>query len=60
MLGLNQSQLAARLGVTRAAVSKWEKGISPGLANAAKLARLTGIDAGDWAMPLGRGQGGKP
>ena len=39
--GLNQSQLARLVGVTRQAVSDWEKGIDPTLANLRKVARVT-------------------
>lgn len=44
-LGLTQEQMAERLGVSAAAVSKWELGVSyPDIALLPALARLLGID----------------
>src|SRR5262245_21018510 len=41
---LTQQQLASRLGVSKAAVSAWERGLSrPGRAAAAALARALGV-----------------
>ena len=42
--GLTQEQLAEQLGVSRQAVSKWEKGLSePSTANLLALAKLYGV-----------------
>ena len=42
--GLSQEELAARLGVSRQAVSKWENGTSdPSTSNLCALAKLYGI-----------------
>lgn len=43
-LGLSQEELAARIGVTRQAVSKWEQGIStPELESMVALAKIFGV-----------------
>ena len=45
-LGVSQEELGARLGVSRQAVSKWEKGLSsPSTANLIALAKLYGVPA---------------
>ena len=42
--GLSQEELAAKLGVSRQAVSKWENGTSdPSTSNLCALAKLYGI-----------------
>ena len=42
--GMSQEELAARLGVSRQAVSKWENGTSdPSTSNLCALAKLYGI-----------------
>lgn len=41
-LGLNQTELAERLGVTQASVSRWEKGSMPDAPRIAQLAELRG------------------
>lgn len=44
--GLTQEELAQRLGVSKAAVSKWERGRSmPGIALLPKIASLLSITA---------------
>lgn len=51
-MGLTQSQLANRLGVTRAAVNAWEMGISfPSTALLAELSRLFGVST-DYLLGL--------
>ena len=46
-MGLSQEDLAERLGVTRQAVSKWEKEISePSMENLVKLSEIFGVDIG--------------
>lgn len=51
-IGLTQSQLANRLGVTRAAVNAWEMGISfPSTALLAELSRLFGVST-DYLLGL--------
>lgn len=40
-MGLNQSQLARLVGVSRQAVSEWEKGAEPKLGALRKVARVT-------------------
>ena len=46
--GYSQEQLAARLNVSRQAVSKWENGASdPSTSNLLALAKLYGISAED-------------
>ena len=41
-LGLNQSELAKRLNVTQASVSRWEKGSLPDADKLSQLAELSG------------------
>ncbi|MCQ4949559.1 helix-turn-helix domain-containing protein [Bittarella massiliensis (ex Durand et al. 2017)] len=44
--GLSQEELAARLGVSRPAVSRWERGAAlPGVENLTALAALYGVGA---------------
>ncbi len=46
--GMSQERLAEELGVSRQAVSKWEKGTSePNTSNLMALAKLYGIPAED-------------
>lgn len=40
-MGLNQSQLARLLGVSRQAVSLWEKGTEPTIRSLRKVSRVT-------------------
>ena len=43
---LSQEELAARIGVSRQAVSKWENGVSdPSTSNLIALAKLYGLSA---------------
>ena len=50
-MGLSQEELAARLGVSRQAVSKWELGIStPDPGNIVALAKLFGISTDELLM----------
>lgn len=45
-LGISQEELGARLGVSRQAVSKWERGeADPSTANLLALGRLYGVPA---------------
>lgn len=46
-LGLNQTELAERLGVTQASVSRWEKGSVPDGPRLAQLADLAGVSIKD-------------
>ena len=46
--GLSQEELAARLGISRQSVSKWERGeASPDTENLIRLARLYGVSLDD-------------
>ena len=46
--GLSQEELAARLGISRQSVSKWERGeASPDTANLIRLARIYGVSLDD-------------
>jgi transcriptional regulator with XRE-family HTH domain len=45
-LGLNQTELAERLGVTQASVSRWEKGSLPDAHRMAQLAEMAGESVG--------------
>lgn len=45
--GLNQGELAEKLGVTRNTISSWENGKLPSLKNANKLADFFGVSVLD-------------
>ena len=54
--GMTQEQLAMLLGVSRQAVSKWEKGTSdPSTHNLIALAELYGVDAATLIKSVERG-----
>lgn len=46
-IGFSQEQLARHIGVTRAAVSAWEKGTRPDLLHVLLLADVLGCDVTD-------------
>ena len=55
-MGLSQTDLAEKLGVTSQAVSKWEKGTSdPSTHNLIALAELYGVDAATLIKSVERG-----
>lgn len=48
--GISAYRLAAMLGVTRQAVSRWVRRKSkPGRDHAAAIERITGVKVGDWS-----------
>ena len=52
--GMSQEALAGKLGVSRQAVSRWERGTArPDTANLARLAQVLGVALGDFLSGAG-------
>ena len=60
--GLSQEEMASKLGVSRQAVSKWERAeSSPDTDNLIALARLYGVSLDELLLHMpGSGGGGRP